>query len=82
MTIEQKLREFIADEAGLADDEFNSETLLFSDGYIDSFVVTTTVTFVEEIIGTRIPQGDITLENFDSISAMLAYIEARMKGGV
>lgn len=48
---------------------------LFSSGLIDSLSVIELVSFIERQAGVTIPPIDIVLDNFDSISAILAYLE-------
>lgn len=72
--IKQQLTDFIIETTGLSDDEFDAETPLYSEGYIDSFALTTIISFIEEQENTEVPGDDITLENFDSINKMIDYI--------
>ncbi|SPF79109.1 Acyl carrier protein [Aliiroseovarius pelagivivens] len=78
-SISDQLRQFIAEETGMSDDEFQNDTQLFSEGYIDSFTMTAVVAFIEETYEVDIPQSEITLENFDTIDNMTAFI-TRAKG--
>ncbi len=71
---EPKLLEFIAEETGMSSGEFGATTPLFSEGYIDSFTMTAIIAFVEDEFGISVSQSDITLENFDSVANMVAFI--------
>ncbi|MDO5658406.1 MAG: acyl carrier protein [Paracoccus sp. (in: a-proteobacteria)] len=73
--IAQQLHSFIAEETGMDEAEFNAETALFSEGYIDSFTMTAVIAYIEETHGVEIPQSEITLENFDTINNMVGFIE-------
>lgn len=73
-TVASQLHEFIADETGISADEFGTDTQLFSGGYIDSFTMTAVIAFIEETFDVEIPQSAITLENFDTIDSMVAFI--------
>ena len=66
---------FICDDAGLDPTEITDDTLLFTDGYIDSFTLTSLVAFIEDELGAEIEQSAVTLENFDSISRIMNYME-------
>lgn len=74
-TIAEELHNFIAEEAGMSKDDFDSNTALFSDGYIDSFTMTSVIAFIEDTYNLQIQQSAIVLENFDSIANMVAMIE-------
>lgn len=74
-----KLREFIAEDTGMELSEFNEDTELFSEGYIDSFTMTSVIGWLEEETGISIAQSAVTLENFDTINRMVAFV-AREKG--
>ncbi|MES0863781.1 acyl carrier protein [Ruegeria sp. SCPT10] len=54
----------------------DTEELLLS-GMIDSLGVMSLVGFVEETYGIDIPFEDMTLENLNSIDAILRYADAR-----
>lgn len=50
------------------------EDLLMS-GRLDSLGVMSLVAFLEEKRGARIPAGDITIENFESVDTIAAYLD-------
>mgnify|MGYP005987524227 CR=1 FL=1 len=70
-----ELYEFICDDAGLERSEINDETLLFSDGFIDSFTMTSLLAFVEQETRISIEQSAVTLENFDTVPRIMAFVE-------
>lgn len=72
MDIAQKLKDFICEHAGLSADDIANDTLLFTDGYIDSFTMASLIGFLEEELGVEVDPSDVTLENFDSIDAIVA----------
>ena len=65
---------FICDDAGLDPSEITDDTLLFTDGYIDSFTMTSLIAHLEEVLGKEIAQSEVTVENFDTINRIMAYI--------
>lgn len=74
----EELIAFICEDASLDPNEFNDDTLLFTDGYIDSFTMTSLIAFIEEELGVEIDQSAVTLENFDSISRkIMGYLGRR-----
>lgn len=74
-----RLHAFIAEDAGLDASEFTADTELFSEGYIDSFTMTSVIGWLEDETGISIQQSAVTLENFDTINRMVAFV-AREKG--
>lgn len=70
-----ELYEFICDDAGLERSEIDDETLLFSDGFIDSFTMTSLLAFVEQETRISIEQSAVTLENFDTVPRIMAFVE-------
>lgn len=66
---------FICEDAGLNAGEVGDDTLLFTDGYIDSFTMTSLIAFIEEELGIEIDQSAVTLDNFDSVSRIMKYLE-------
>jgi len=72
----EELIAFVIEDAGLEKDEFDENTLLFSEGYIDSFTMTSMIAYIEEEAKVKIEPSAITLENFDSISRIVTYLGA------
>lgn len=70
----QNLRDFLVDELALDGEEITTDTLLFSSGLVDSFALVTLMTYIENEGGVTIAPTDVKLENFDSISRILAYL--------
>lgn len=52
---------------------------LFSTGTIDSFAMVELLVFLEGQTGTKLGPEDISLDNFDSVSRILAFAKARSK---
>lgn len=76
----EKLRDCLGNELGLNLDALDDETLLFSSGTVDSFALVRLLTWIEESAEIRVRPLDVTLENFDSVARILAYV-ARRSGG-
>lgn len=69
-----EIRAALARELGLDTTEINGSTPLFSGGILNSFSLVALLGVVEERSGIRIHPMDITLDNFDTIDRMLAYV--------
>ena len=74
----ESLYVFLQDNLGLDPSVLNEETALFSYGLIDSFSMVELLTHIEDKAAIKIGQEDITLDNLDSISRILSYLENRV----
>lgn len=71
----QQLIDFLSESRKLhAVDE---STILFSDGTIDSVGMIDLIAYLEQETGIEVGQADVTLENFDSIARILAYVRSK-----
>ncbi len=70
---------FIAGDLDV-EDEIADESLIFSTSIIDSFQMMTLIEFIEKQCGFRVPPTDVTLENLDSVTRILAYVARRQAG--
>ena len=75
MEFRKELVDFICEDAGLEASDFNDDTELFSGGFIDSFTMASLLEFVEEKAGVQVEQSDVNLENFDTVSRIIAFVE-------
>ena len=72
----ENLRRYLYEKQGLDPEDFDDDTLLFSSGLIDSFSMVGLIMFIEDTAGLRVHPVDVTLDNFDSINRILAFVEA------
>jgi acyl carrier protein len=73
----EDLRRYLYEKQGLEPEDFEDDTLLFSSGLIDSFSMVDLIMFIENAAGLRVHAAEVTLDNFDSIDRILAFVEAR-----
>jgi acyl carrier protein len=73
----ENLRRYLHEKQGLEPEDFEDDTLLFSSGLIDSFSMVDLIIFIEDTGGLRVHPADVTLDNFDSIDRILAFVETR-----
>jgi acyl carrier protein len=73
-SLEGKLGAWIGDRTGLAADEIDENTALFSSGLLDSFDLLDFVSMLEVEIGRKIRPIDINLDNFDSPAKVKAFV--------
>lgn len=72
---------FIGEDAGIDRAEIGDDTLLFSEGFIDSLTMSSMLAFIEEQKGIQIEMSDVTLENFDSVSRIIAFVDRQSARG-
>ncbi|HVY47527.1 MAG TPA: acyl carrier protein [Minicystis sp.] len=71
---------FMKSELGVNMAKYTDQTELFSGGIIDSHMLLQLITYIEGQTKLRIPTGDLSLENFDTLERMLAYVQRRLAG--
>ena len=69
---------FFADTFQLDRRILSEEIPLFSSALLDSASLVNLVAFLEEKTGLVVEADDVTLDNFDTISAILSFCEARL----
>lgn len=70
------LIEFLAENFQLDRDGLEDDLPLFSSSLLDSISMVTLIAFLEEKTGLIIEAEDVTLDNFDTISAIVAFCDA------
>ena len=78
MSLSKALTSFIQDEIVIDDVAVDDETDLLLSGAVDSLGVIRITHWMEEETGVLVDPGDVTLENFQTVSKMIAYLEVRV----
>lgn len=73
----QQLTAFIVDEVATSDEPVAGDTDLLLSGLVDSLGVVLISDWIQEQLAIDIDPVDIVLENFQTIDAMVAYVELR-----
>ena len=60
-----------------AEETIEPQTELFSSGVLDSVAMMNLIMFVEEKTRVEVHPGDVTLDNFDTVSRIVAYADAQ-----
>lgn len=63
---------YLRDDHQVTDAE--AETALFSSGLLDSVAMMGIIGFIEEQGGFDVRPADVTLENFDTVARIVAYV--------
>ena len=72
-----RLLRLVRDEVATGDEPVESSTDLLLTGLVDSLGVVVIVEWIEADLGISIDPGDVVLEHFQTVDAMLAYLRAR-----
>lgn len=72
---ESRLIEYLRQKTGIED--LDASTALFSDGTVDSVGMIDLIAFLETETGVEIQHDDVTLDNLDSVSRILAFLASR-----
>ena len=78
MSFSEALTRFIQDEIVMDEVEVDGDTDLLLSGAVDSLGVIRITHWMEEETGVSVDPGDVTLENFQTVSKMTAYLDARV----
>ncbi len=68
---------FIEEEVSQIDDPLETSSDLLLTGAVDSMGVVLVVQWIEDRLGITIDPGDVVLEHFVSVDAMVAYLGGR-----
>jgi acyl carrier protein len=71
----QRLLAFIDGSVSVSAEPIDADTDLLLSGAVDSLGVVRVTQWIEDETGSEIDPGDVTLENFQTVSCMVAYIE-------
>lgn len=76
--ISKRLAEFIRQKFPLADgQDLAGDTSLLDSGIVDSMGVLDLVTFIEEQFAIVADDDDLVAENFESINALVSFVQER-----
>ena len=75
--IQKHVVDFLVEEVDIDAEDLLGEKSLFNSGLIDSVAVLSTVQFIEETFDFELEPEQVTLENFDSVSAIVALVKSQ-----
>lgn len=76
-TFSAALLDFVRTEVALYDGPLEMETDLVLTELVDSLGVVVVVEWIEQRLGIEIDPGDVVIEHFESVGAMVRYLAAR-----
>jgi acyl carrier protein len=71
------IRGFLGEVLGLDTGVVDEQTSLVRSGLLDSVGLVRLAAFLEQRLGIEIPDRDVTVEHFDSLGAIEAYVARR-----
>ena len=82
MIAENEIKEFLEDELAVDVANLNANSPLFSSGVVDSFALVALMTFLEDEGDIRVSPSEVNLDNMDSISRILSYLQSKNANAV
>ena len=76
----EALTTYIRDEVAMVDGEIAPDTDLLLSGMVDSLGVIRITQWIEDELELDVPPGDVTLENFQTVERISAYVQSRNAG--
>ena len=73
--IGDEIRNFICTELDYDHHEIDRDTALFTSGMVDSFTFVSLIALIETRLDRRLDPRGITVENFDSIGRIVAFLD-------
>mgnify|MGYP003632336615 CR=1 FL=1 len=66
-----------SEQFGVEAEEIGDDTLLFTDGYLDSFSIVELITYIESEADITIDPSEVNLDNLDTVGRILAFVQAK-----
>lgn len=76
-TFSTELCDFIRASVSVGNPPIEPETDLVMTGYVDSLGIVLVVEWIESQLAIEIDPGDVVIEDFESVAAMVAYLDRR-----
>lgn len=72
--IQEKVKQFIINTAYISEDQINDQTLVFTEGIMDSMAFISLLSFIEETFSITASDNELLETNFESIDAISAFV--------
>ncbi len=76
----ETLMAYLIGDLGADPSRLQDDTPLFSGGMLDSFRMIDLMTFIEGATGRQMDPVDVTLDNLDNMTSILAYVARKGRG--
>jgi acyl carrier protein len=78
--LEQELLDYVCKRTSAVNVAIDFDTLLFSEGILDSMSAVEITALVERRTGVHFATADINLDNLDSIRRILRFVQSKSEG--
>jgi acyl carrier protein len=76
--IKNMIRQYVIETSYANLDQVKDESLIFSEGILDSMGFILLINFIEDSFGIKARDSEILEDNFESINAMANFIERKL----
>ena len=73
----EEMLAYFSENFGLEVDDIDDETLLFTDGYLDSFSIVEVVVYLETQAGITVNPSEVSLDNLDTVARIVSFVDAK-----
>lgn len=79
MQLEVRIQQYLTENLLFVEEGvvYDFDTSFISEGLIDSMGIAELVAYIESEFGIKVQQHEITMENFDSINKLAAYVRQK-----
>ena len=77
--IEEKVKEYIVETSYAENDQINNNTLIFTEGIMDSMGFISIIGFIEEKCSITINENELIEANFESINAISNFVFRKLQ---
>lgn len=76
--IKNKIRQYIIETSYASPDQVKDESLIFSEGILDSMGFILLITFIEDTFGMKAKDSELLEDNFESINAIENFVKRKL----
>jgi len=76
--IQEKIKKFIVEASYSSEDQINNETLIFSEGIMDSIGFISIISFLEETFQVVTLDYELVDSNFESVNSIARFVTEKL----
>ena len=76
--IKNKIRRYVLETSYASPDQVKDESLIFSEGILDSMGFILLITFIEDTFGIKAKDSELLEDNFESINAIENFVKRKL----
>lgn len=78
MQVQEKIRQFIIKTSYISDDQINNNSLIFTQGIMDSMGFISLISFIEDTFSIKASDNELLDTNFESIDAITDFVNRKL----